>query len=98
MELDQALQAQGMTMESLILQIKLQKELEKLVEGTVKVTDKQVTEYVTNNADKFPEKMSDEEKTAQAKSDLEKQQLSSAIYSYVEKLKTDAKINYLKKF
>lgn len=98
MELDQALQAQGMTMESLIMQIKLQKQLEKLVEGTVKVTDEQVKKYIADNVALFTEGMTEEAKVAQAKVDLQKQQLNTGIYTYIEKLKTDAKINYLKKF
>ncbi len=98
MELDQALQAQGMTMESLVMQIKLQKQLEKLVEGTVSVTDEQVKAYVTENATLFAEGMTEEAKAAQAKVDLEKQQLNTGIFTYIEKLKTDAKINYIKKY
>lgn len=98
MELDQALQAQGMTMESLVMQIKLQKELEKLVEGTVAVTDEQVNQYVIDNVAAFAEGMSEDAKKVQAKEDLTKQQLSAGIYTYVDSLKTDAKINYLKKY
>ena len=98
LELDQALQAQGMTMESLVLQIKVQKQLEKLVEGTSKVTDEQVTSYVKDNAVAFAEGMSEDAKIAQAKVELQKQQLSAGIFTYIESLKTEAKINYLKKF
>ena len=98
LELDQALQAQGMTMESLVLQIKVQKQLEKLVEGTIKVTDEQVTSYVKDNAVAFAEGMSEDAKIAQAKVELQKQQLSAGIFTYIESLKTEAKINYLKKF
>lgn len=98
MELDQALQAQGMTMESLVMQIKLQKELEKLVEETVVVTDEQVNQYITDNAVAFAEGMSQEDKVVQAKEEVRKQQLSAGIYTYVDSLKTDAKINYLKKY
>ena len=98
MELDQALQAQGMTMESLVMQIKLQKQLEKLVEGTVKVTDEQVKTYITDNATLFAEGMTEEAKVAQAKIEVQKQQLNAGIYTYIEQLKSEAKINYLKKF
>ena len=98
LELDQALQAQGMTMESLVLQIKVQKQLEKLVEGTIKVTDEQVTSYVKDNAVAFAEGMSEDAKIAQAKVELQKQQLNAGIFTNIESLKTEAKINYLKKF
>ena len=85
-------------MESLVLQIKVQKQLEKLVEGTIKVTDEQVTSYVKDNAVAFAEGMSEDAKIAQAKVELQKQQLSAGIFTYIESLKTEAKINYLKKF
>jgi len=98
MELDQALEARGLTMESLIKQIKLQKELEKLVGSNVKVTDEQVKEYLTANADSFSPDLSDDDKTKQAKEVLTQQQVSSSIYTYIETLKTEAKINYLKKY
>lgn len=98
LELEQALTAQGMTMETLITQIKLQKELEKMVSGDINITDEQITEYITANAESLASITNEDEKKAAAKKTLISQQSSSLIGPFIEKLKTDAKINYLKSY
>jgi foldase protein PrsA len=88
-----ALEAQGMTLDVLKKQIKLQKEIEALLADKVSVTDQEVTQYITDN--KYPvtegqEQIANEQVMLQLKS----KKLSAEAPTYIEELKAKAKIKY----
>lgn len=94
-KLDQALQAQGMTRNELIDQIKLQLLAQKLVEKDIKVTDKEIDDYINNNKTQIPQGLSQEDIKNQVSQQLKQQKLQQKIQELITKLKEKAKITYL---
>ena len=92
--LDQLLQAQGMTRADLNEQIKMQKTIEKLIGKDVKVTDKEIQDYIDKNKDSFPESNSADENKKVVKQQLEQQKLSDKFQTWIADLEKKAKINY----
>lgn len=92
--LDQALSARGMSRSDFYAQLKLQSLLQKLLANDIKVSDKEVTDYIDKNRDSLPTGQSEEQLKASVKSQLEQQKLSTAAQSLVQKLQSQAKINY----
>lgn len=89
--LEQALTTQGMTMDILKEQIRVQKILEKLVPDKVEVTDAEVAQYMKDNGIRAPE--GEEEKYhALVKDQLTQQKLGAAKQKFVTDLKANAKI------
>jgi len=90
---DVALAAQGMTMEDLKKQIIFQMEVEKLVADKINVTDKEVSQYIIDNAISIPEGQ-EATTTAQIKNELRNQKLSTEGNTLIATLKSQAKIRY----
>ncbi len=88
-----ALEEQGMTMEVLLKQIKLQKEIEALLADKVSVSDEEVAKYITDNS--YPVTAGQEQVVnEQVKLQLKSKKLSEAAPDYIASLKDKAKINY----
>ncbi len=91
--LDAALAAQGMSMDDLREQIMLQKEVEKLLADKVNVTDGDVEQYIKDNKIAVPEGQ-EVEYQSQIKEQLKSQKFSQEAKSFVDSLRSQAKISY----
>lgn len=96
--LDQLLAAQGMTRDGLKEQIKLQKIVEKIVGKDVSVTDKEVSDYIEKNKSLLPKDAKPEEVKENVKQQLQQQKISEKANTWIESLRTSAKINYFVQF
>jgi len=98
LEFNQALEMQGLTMEELISQVMLQKQLEKLLESSVPaVTEEEVQAFITENAAYF-ETIPVEEQLKQAEEQIKQQKVGETASKYIEDLKTEAKIKYVREY
>lgn len=89
--LDEALAAEGMSMNDLKKQIMFQKSVEKLLADKVNVTDEEVTKYIEDN--KIPIPQGQEAALAeQIKSELRNQKLNTEAQALMANLKSQAKI------
>ena len=91
-DLNSALKAQGMTLDSLKDQIKIQLTLKKLLADKIKVTDKEVADYIQKNKDTLP-KMDDAQLKASVKSQLEQDKMNTAVNDFIQSLRAKAKIS-----
>lgn len=89
--LDEALAAEGMSMNDLKKQILFQKSVEKLLADKVNVTDEEVTKYIEDN--KIPIPQGQEAALAeQIKSEMRNQKLNTEAQALMANLKSQAKI------
>lgn len=89
-----ALEAQGVTEESLREQIAIQKKLEKLLADKVQVSDAELEAYKKENDVKLPEGTKEEDFNKQVKEQLKQQKFQEAAQAWVADLTKNAKINY----
>ncbi len=92
--LDQLLSAQGMTVNDLKYQIKLQLMLEKMLDKDIKVTDDEVNKFIEEQQASIPKSMDPDEVKKIALNQLKQQKLSQKAQKFIQDLKTKAKINY----
>lgn len=92
--LDDVLEAQGMTREELGEQLKLRLLVEKLLADKLKVTDKEIEEYVEKNKDIFPADMKEDEIKKSVAGQLEQQKIATESQAWLQELTENAKINY----
>lgn len=92
--LDQVLLLQGMTKESLIEQITIQKMVEEMVGKNITVTDKEINEYLEKNKSSIPEGKKPEDMKEEIKQQLIQQKTSDKFQTWLEELQKKAKINY----
>lgn len=92
--LDEALAARGMTKTDLENSIELQKIVEKMATSSAEITQVQIDEFLKTNKTQLPAKATKDELQKLAKDELTKQASDSAISTWLEKLKTEAKIIY----
>ena len=92
-KLDQVLALQGMTKDTLVEQIKLQKMLEKMV-GKIEVTEKEIDEYIEENIDSLPQDQEEATLRSNVKNSLTQQKLNTKAQEILENLRKNAKINY----
>jgi len=92
--LDAALSSRGMTKADLEGQINMQKIVEKLSAPTTEITQAQIDEFLKANKAQLPAKATKEELQKIAKDELIRQASDSAISTWLEGLKKDAKIIY----
>lgn len=96
-DLNQALEAQGVTFEDFKEQITIRKTMEKLLADKVQVTDEEVTQYIKDN--KLTAPVGGEANfTADVKKQLEQQKLNSEAMSFIESLRAQASIKYYAKY
>jgi hypothetical protein len=89
---EQALAAEGITMEEVRRQYALQQIVEGLGTGEVTVTDAEIDAYITENKDNLPTSLSDEEVKNMVRSQLENQKANQNISTWIENLKSAAEI------
>lgn len=93
-KLDQVLLMQGMTKESLVEQITLQKMVEKMAGKDIQVTDKEINDYLEQNKNSIPEGKKPEEMKEEVRQQLIQQKTSDKFQTWLEELQKKAKINY----
>ena len=96
--LDELLQQQGMTKDSLNEEIRIQLELNKLVGNDVAVSDKEVSDYITSQSSQATAGTTQPMTKEQATTQLKQQKLQQKIQTYLADLKAKAKINYFIKY
>jgi foldase protein PrsA len=89
-----ALEAQGVTEESLREQIMIQKKLEKVLADKVTVSDADLEAYKKQNDVKLPEGQKEEDFNAELKQQLKRQKFQEVAGLWVSDLTKSAKINY----
>ena len=92
--LDQLLSTQGMTVNDLKTQIKLQLMLEKMLDKDIKVTDDEVNKFIEEQKASIPESMKPDEVKKIASNQLKQQKLNQKVQEFIQNLKKNAKINY----
>lgn len=93
-DLDQALASQGMTKNDLNDQIKLQIIVQKLAGQGIEVTDKEAQDSFNQNKTTYPKNTKFETVKDQIISDLKSQKLNQKISTWLNDLRTKAKISY----
>ena len=88
---------QGMSLDELKEQMKMQKIVEKLAAGNVVTTDEEVQEYIEKNKDFLPEGATPEELVITVKGQLEQQKKNEQVQSWIQALQEKAKITYFNK-
>lgn len=96
--LDQALVQEGLTREDLIDDITLQRSAEQLVADKVTVSEAEIDSYITTNADYLPAGLEGEALRADVRDQLYASKLSEAIVEWVQELRANAQIMYLKEY
>lgn len=95
MNIDQALQAQGMTRSALNEELKIQITVQKLVGDKVTVTDKEVQDYIEQNKEFLQATSPDQEPdAAQVREQIKQQKLQKKTQDFIEALRKNAKISY----
>ncbi|OGD63744.1 hypothetical protein A2160_03650 [Candidatus Beckwithbacteria bacterium RBG_13_42_9] len=97
MTLEQALQLQGMTKDDLLKQIKIQKIIEKILGKDIQVTDDEVNKYLEDNKDSMPKNPTQDELNKlkdNVKQQLIQQKLGEKFQTWLDDLKSKAKIDY----
>jgi foldase protein PrsA len=91
--LEQALAQQGMTVESLRNQVRIQQQMQKLLGDKVTVTDEEVQKYITDSKATIP---AGEEESAkeQIRDQIRDQKLNQEAQVFITNLRNDAKIKY----
>jgi len=98
MTLDQALSLQNQKKDELVEQIRLQKTVERILADKLEVTNDEIKDYFNKNKDLFNKEDKLEDVTDDIKSQLMQSKLASAYQSWIEELKTKAKILYFVNF
>ncbi|MBD3250496.1 MAG: hypothetical protein GF381_02930 [Candidatus Pacebacteria bacterium] len=93
-DFDQLLQMQGMTLEELRYRIRIQKSVEELIGAEVEVTEEEISQYIEDNEEFFPEDSTQEELEEQARQQLEQQKLSEKYQTWLKNLKEEAQVQY----
>lgn len=94
--LNQLLDSQGMTMEDLKEEVKIQLILEKIAGKDIKVTDQEVDKYIEDNKSMLPKDSKIEDVKDNVRKQLEQDKLGEKAASILKQLRDSAKINYLK--
>jgi parvulin-like peptidyl-prolyl isomerase len=93
-DLDQALQAQGMTKADLNNQLKTQLIVQKLASAEASVSDQDIETYMKDNKDTLPKGAKPEEIKDSIKQMLGQQKQRDAVQAWLTDLKAKANINY----
>lgn len=96
--LDQILQDQGLTKESLEEQIRMEKLIEKLIGKNVQISDGEVEEYIEKNKESFPDNQDSKQVRETVKAQLRQQKMSSEFQVWLEDLRKAASIKYFVNF
>lgn len=97
-DLNQLLSMQGMTRNDLKEQIKLQKYLEKLLTDKISVSDQEISDYIAESQELLPEDQEPKEQKESVKEQLKQQKFSQELQTFIDEIKSKAKINYFVKY
>jgi len=97
MNLDQALQMQGMSRENLEEQMRLQLAIEEILAPKIQITDEELKEYIEENKDYFSATQEAQIKQ-EAQESLRQQKLNQNFQTWLQELTEKAKINRWLKF
>jgi len=89
---EQALEAENITMAEVRRQFELQQIVQILGRGDTTVTDTEIDEYITENKDNLPTTLSTTEVRDMVKKQLESQKANQNISAWIEQLKSSAQI------
>jgi len=92
--LDEALEFQNQTKESLIEDIKVQALVEKILEQELKVSDEEVQKYFEDNRDFFAEDAKFEEVSGQIGNQLKNDKLSQKFQEWLDKIRSESSIRH----
>lgn len=92
--LSDALKAQNMTEKDLREELRYQLILKKVLSKKMEVSKKEVSDYIEQNKDSIPETVSGEALNTQVKDQLQNQKFSTEVQTYLNELRTKAKISY----
>ncbi|HWA52469.1 MAG TPA: SurA N-terminal domain-containing protein [Patescibacteria group bacterium] len=93
-DLNTALAAQGMTQKDLQDQVKLQLLVQKMAGKSVTVSDQEISDYFNQNKSTYPKGATLASEQADIKNTLQQQKLQQAESTFIDGLKSKAKINY----
>jgi len=96
--LEEALTQQGMTMEDFRQSITLQEKLEKLLDDKIKVSEEEISTYLEKNKDQLPPSQDQGKLREQVAEQLKGQKLNQEGATYIEELRTKAKIQFFMKY
>jgi len=92
--LNQVLQLQGVTIDVVQEQIKLNLIMKKILGDKITVSDKEVADYIEKNKPEAPEGTKPEDLRVQIKTQLEQQKFQEKAQEFMKNLQDKAKINY----
>lgn len=93
--LDQALTLQGLTIDAVKEQVKINLIMKKLLAGKISVSDKDVSDYIDQTKESIPQDANLEDTKKQVRQQLEQQKLQEKYQELIKSLQDKAKINYL---
>ena len=92
--LDQVLTLQGLTIDKVKDQIKLNLIMKKLLSDKISVSDKDVSDYIEKNSKLIPQGANPDDTKNQVRQQLEQQKLQEKGQELIKSLQDKAKINY----
>lgn len=95
-DLNQVLGAQGINLDELRQQIRIQKIVEEILGKDIEVTDAEVETYIEENKDFFPEDADTERARGEIKNQLKQQKISEEFEAWIGTLYGKAKISYFR--
>ena len=93
--LDQALMLQGLTIDVVKEQVKVNLIIKKLLAGKIAVSDKDISDYIDQNKESIPKDAKLDDTKKQVRQQLEQQKLQEKYQELIKSLQDKAKINYL---
>lgn len=93
-DLNTALEAQGLTRQDFLMQLKLRNLVEKLLADQIKVTDKEISDYIEKNKETLPTDLKEDEIRKGVAEQLKQQKLAARSQEWLTNLAKNAKINY----
>lgn len=92
--LDQVLQAQGMSQDDLRKLIRLDKIVQKMVGKDINVTDEEVTKYIEDNREALPQDTEEAELKKQVTEQLKQQKTNERVRTWLADLQKEASVTY----
>lgn len=96
--MEQFLEQNGMTEADFRSQVRHIALIEKLMQDKVTVTEEEVTAYIEENKESFPEITDDEQGRSLVRESLKQSKMSQEYYNYIAELKTTGNVNILIKY
>lgn len=93
--MEQFLEQNGMTETDFRDQVRHIALIEKLMQDKVTVTEEEVTQYIEENKENFPEITDDEQGRSLVRESLKQTKMSQEYYNYIAELRTTGNVNVL---